>query len=63
MTNQWTKIPWDRLRGYATREEGEAVRQFERRYGKAPTTKVVIKDQISCVYFLGPVEDSRHDKR
>ena len=54
MTNQWTNKG---LRGYATRDEGEAVRQLERRYGKAPTTKVVIRDQISCVYFLGPVED------
>ena len=60
MTNQWTnKILW----GYATRDKEEAKAAFRKRHGKEATIIVVQSDQISCHYFLGPVEDSRHDKR
>ena len=60
MTKQWTN---GGLRGYATRDEDEAKRQFRRRHGREATTVVVVSDKISCVYFLGPVEDDKHGKR
>ena len=60
MTDKWTT---EGLRGYATRDETEAVRLFMRRHGKAPTSKVCIKDKVSCIYYLGPVEDSKHGNR
>ena len=60
MTKQWTN---GGLRGYATRDEDEAKRQFRRRHGRMPEIVICKQDEISCVYFLGPVEDSRHGKR
>ena len=56
MTNQWTNKG---LRGYATRDEDEAKAAFRKRHGKMPEIVICKADEISCVYFLGPVEDKQ----
>ena len=60
MTNHWTK---QGLQGYATRDEQEAREMFRKRFNREPEDVVKIEDRISCHYFLGPVEDSKHGNR
>ena len=61
MTNHWTN--GEGMQGYATRDESEARRMFRKRFNREAKDVVKIEDQISCHYFLGPVEDSKHGNR